>query len=632
MADTSQPQSHVATPEASDLSGKKSRQENASRQSGRVTFPNSAKSGSSAHSMRTDEIVPKGNPFKMPPDSDIFLLRDKERQRKKQERLRQRNLKVHEKTTYASRVNFRTAAMIHPAESESEEEEDTDKAVAVKDDPQFTIAVTRDRHVEKESLAEYIAKKREMFLVQYSLGVKRDEMRKLEEIAQAEEKKLELAEQYLEEDAAMFDEFLKENDKNSVEAIKIAEAEAKQKMEKINEIKRINAQMMGIKSEISKYEDTLKEYQLYRGFLESLIPQEVQEERQKALEKRREEKSQTKETAAPTSKSGSRSDASEKGSINSGRRPTKKTGGKGEKGTTSPSKSPSSQSEKTIDAKMDDLFIELNTLSSTQQAMAMDEIKTKQEDSETGEPKPELLDMEDSDEELDLFFTDPQQLLDIFAELEEQNLSLIQNSQETEEALEEMKHTIKQTKVKMEKETKTLKEQIDKLQSQIQSEEAKAADLKIKAKMFNYGEFKADDDQEQHLSELNKKVEDVYRNCIGDNEANISTLQMLTNIENRLEELFEMIETMPQDKVEAAEKAKDKERRLKMREEKMEQLRIHQEERVRRALERAKAEPKKQTGKRLVFRSKPPELKKKEDEGADQASREEEELQYYFAW
>jgi exonuclease I len=46
-------------------------------------------------------------------------------------------------------------------------------------------------------------------------------MRKLEEIAQAEEKKLELAEQYLEEDAQMFDEFLKENDKNSVDAIKM---------------------------------------------------------------------------------------------------------------------------------------------------------------------------------------------------------------------------------------------------------------------------------------------------------------------------------------------------------------------------------------------------------------------------
>lgn len=52
-------------------------------------------------------------------------------------------------------------------------------------------------------------------------------------------------------------------------------------------------------------------------------------------------------------------------------------------------------------------------------------------------------------QEPELYFTDPYQLLDIFAELEEQNLSLIQNSQETEEALEEMKQTIKTTKHKM---------------------------------------------------------------------------------------------------------------------------------------------------------------------------------------
>lgn len=56
---------------------------------------------------------------------------------------------------------------------------------------------------------------------QYSLAVKRDEMCKLDEMAIAEERKLEKAEQYLEEDATMFDAFLKENDKNSVEAIKM---------------------------------------------------------------------------------------------------------------------------------------------------------------------------------------------------------------------------------------------------------------------------------------------------------------------------------------------------------------------------------------------------------------------------
>ena len=51
-----------------------------------------------------------------------------------------------------------------------------------------------------------------------------------------------------------------------------AEAETKAKLEKVGEIKRINAQMMAIRSEISKYEDTLKEYQLYKKFLEALTP------------------------------------------------------------------------------------------------------------------------------------------------------------------------------------------------------------------------------------------------------------------------------------------------------------------------------------------------------------------------
>lgn len=39
------------------------------------------------------------------------------------------------------------------------------------------------RHLGKENLQEYIAKKREMFLVHYALGVKLDEMKKLETIS-----------------------------------------------------------------------------------------------------------------------------------------------------------------------------------------------------------------------------------------------------------------------------------------------------------------------------------------------------------------------------------------------------------------------------------------------------------------
>ena len=47
--------------------------------------------------------------------------------------------------------------------------------------------------------------------------------------------------------------------------------------------------------------------------------------------------------------------------------------------------------------------------------------------------------------------------------------------------------------------------------------------------------------------------------------------------------------------------AKEKERRMRLREEKMEQQRLHQEDRVRRALERAQAEPKKKVGDEVLF-------------------------------
>ncbi|XP_065065350.1 cilia- and flagella-associated protein 100-like [Rhopilema esculentum] len=582
-----------------------------SRQSGQVTFPRSEKSLSkhSALSLLNGDSEPfvkkDVNPFKMPADHDILMLRDKEKQKKKKERETQRELKVHQKTTYTSRVNARTKSMIKPAadiedDVSIDEEKEKDGVWTVKEDPQFVLTTTRDRNIEKENLAEFISKKREMFLVQYSLGVKRDEMRKLEEIAQAEEKKLEMAEQYLEEDAAMFDEFLKENDKLAVDAIKNAEVETKAKLEKVAEIKRINAQMMSIKSEISKNEDTLKEYMLYKKFLDALAPQEWKEERKRqktAKMKERDRISKEREKS--------------QSSIGRGRRTSVGSSSLHEK----PSRGTARRKESRSKASMS---------SGRRKSSHHDS-----EDSRSVISVDMVSDDEDSDDDVELFFRDPLQLLDIFTELEEQNLSLIQNSQETEEALEDMRKTIQQTQDKMNKETDALKQQIRQLKQATKDEQEKAAELKMKSKMFSYGEFKAED-QEKMLAELDRKVGDVYRNCIGDNEANISTLQMLTNIENRLEELFEIIEMLPQDKVELAEKAKEKERRLRLREEKLEAQKRHQEERLRRALERAQAEPKKKQGRKLNFRSAPPQAKKREDTTNEKQDKEEEEMKYFF--
>lgn len=122
----------------------------------------------------------------------------------------------------------------------------------------------------------------------------------------------------------------------------------------------------------------------------------------------------------------------------------------------------------------------------------------------------------------------------------------------------------------------------------IAKEEEKARSLEERTKVFSSG-YSGDKDHEKSLEELHSKVKEVYRKTLSDNDANLSTLQMLTNIENHLESLFELIETMPQDKVEQAEKIKEKERRQRIREEKLEAQKMLQEERVRKALERAKA-------------------------------------------
>ena len=52
-------------------------------------------------------------------------------------------------------------------------------------------------------------------------------------------------------------------------------------------------------------------------------------------------------------------------------------------------------------------------------------------------------------EEAELYFKDPAELVKVFMELEEQNLSLIQNSQETEITLEEMKQNKQSVQEKM---------------------------------------------------------------------------------------------------------------------------------------------------------------------------------------
>ncbi|XP_039187250.1 cilia- and flagella-associated protein 100 isoform X4 [Crotalus tigris] len=541
-----------------------------------------------------------------------------------QERERRKTLKVHEKMTCSTLQSAKQSGFKKAIEMEEEAEDkelaaEAERLKALRESLSWKIAITKDQVVERETMHDYINQKRQMFLLQYAVTVKKDEIQKLENLAVEEEAKLEKAEEDLEKDAAMFDEFLKENDRNSVQALKIAEKETKAKLEKIIEIRELTAQMMNIQSEIARFEDTLQEYVVFKDFLYQLSPKEWREdhERRRMKEKANKDNSENKDEKSLSKDSGKDlQDFQDK----SRRR-------KHSSFDVANIEPPSSRTPSQVLSRKESF--KLSRVSSRQTLKSQQNRKPSVQIAPSEEKfTPELSD-EDDDEVPELDFTDPQQLLQLFTELEEQNLSLIQNSQETEETLDELRHTLVNTRNKMDREIEQLKLLAVTLQANIVKEEETAADLELKARVFSFGEYKADV-QDKMLVSLHRKVLEVYRRCIGENEANLGTLQMLTVIEHQLDDLLECLERVPPGKIEQAEKAKEKERRMRMREEKIRQQRQLQEERLQRALARAQADVKKKTGRRLIFRSEPPAFKEKEDEDQGLIDKEKEELLYYF--
>jgi len=535
------------------------------------------------------------NPFKIPAESEITTYRDRERAEKSAERQRQKQLRVYEKLGNRMRrlrvTNTTTLAEAEAAAAGSADGsgvQDADLAAAAPGNQKaHDLAIaTRDRHIEKEQLQDYIEKKREMFLVQYALEVKKNMMEKLAEETEFEEKKLDSAEQQLEADAAKFDQFLKDNDRNSAAAIKEAETQTMLKSEKTSEIKALQSEIATLRSDISKNEDQLKEFHTYRKFLNGLAPQPWLDAERTQFEAKKKELRASSLGGNNNNNNNSAEDDNMNFTFNG---PRSGGGGRRRSGGGGP---------------------EVPQIEPSPANPAAD-------------PELEALDAWDPQ----LFFSSPKELLDIYAELEAHNLSLITNGQETEEALQDLEERSAADTRKMEHEVDFLASQIAGLEHEIGKEEDNCWLARERTSYFSASNL---DKQEDEMKALDVKVAAVYEVCIGENEANISTLQMLTNIENRLEELFESIAKMPPAKVEEAERTKEKQRRIRLREEKIEAQRVHQEERVRKALERAQAAPKRQTGRKLVFRSAPPKQKKLSMKKRVMATEEEEEMRYYF--
>uniref|UniRef100_H0XAZ9 Coiled-coil domain containing 38 n=1 Tax=Otolemur garnettii TaxID=30611 RepID=H0XAZ9_OTOGA len=523
-----------------------------------------------------DDTVKKDRPYKIF-FKDLFLFKENEMAAKSREKAKNRTMKIHQKSTFSSRMKSRShlsQITYHSETSGSFEKYGLD--------PSLVLRLTEGSDT-KRSVHEFINDQRDRFLLEYTLATKRNTIKKFEKHMVRKERQLTKAEKKLQDDAMAFEEFLRENDQRSVDALKIAAQETINKLQMTAELKKATMEVQAVKSsEIAKAEFLLSEYMKYGFFLLKLSPKHWQI--QQAL-KRSQPKAKastilpkllTKLTLQPNKKEDIPEDSAQVSVISE---------------DSTQGKSPQAKSVKRFPA----------TPEKTKSVISS------QTESITSEDSSEF-NLEDVDFELEpvLYFKEPEELLAVLTELEEQNLTLVQYSQDVDENLEDVNKREKVIQDKINANIEFLLEHKEMLKANCVREEEKAAELELRARLFSFGEFNSET-QEKLIDSLSRKINQVYRVCIGDAEVgSLNPVQKLVKVESRLVELTDLIESIPKENVEAIERLKQKERRQKLREEKLKEKQRHQEERLKAALERAVAQPKKKVGRRLIHRSKPP--------------------------
>ncbi|KAM9741686.1 cilia- and flagella-associated protein 100-like [Menidia menidia] len=422
---------------------------------------------------------------------------------------------------------------------------------------ELKMALMKGENISRKTKQCLISMERQKAVLELSLMTKSSEISRMDRAIAKEEKKLRQLEKDLEKDNHRFEEFLRENERKSVEARRLFDQEDKAKQEKNAQFRKLTAEMGNIKSELIKLDETLMDYKRYQEFLFKLSPPEWQEEQTSKAMKAKvlSDKYGPNELNNKPHWMAVRNSLHDKLSRSEGELPS------------IIETRPSSARSDTLDAKS-------------------------QSDCDSSE----------CEDEPKLYFTDPQQILELMTELTEQNLSLIQNCARVEEALEKLRQSLETTRSKIGKDEELIGEQVNYLNQRIDKERARGAKLKQKIQLHV---SLSTEDQDAMLESLGEKVAEVHRSCVDDRITNLSTLEKVANIESRMFSLLLSLESIPEGRLEMLKKIKDSEQRSRQREEKLREREEKQKERMQRYLERSLADSKKISGRKLVPRCRP---------------------------
>jgi len=458
------------------------------------------------------------NPFDLKQKKEVFQLREEERLRRLKVKEDCKHLKIWQKGKSGSRAEESRASWIKNLLKDTNYSENKKKRnEKVETNHVAKITDFLDKYMEtkfsgeKEHLANFIAKKRDIFLLQLSLNIKKEEIQKYDKKVRIKDEVLGRNEQILDEDARCFDSFLKENDKKAQEAIRKAENKSKNKIEKIQEIRKMNQHIQLIQSAMRKNKDRLDDCLKFKIFLENLVP------------------------------------------------------------------------KKWIESQKDQI------------------LKTRVDSSSKPNAAEETINI--FKQESPMYFHHPKQLLDIFSRLEEENLFLIQNTQEAEESLDEMISHFSDTKIDVKKRTCAMEEHINHINSNILNKEET---IRKESDFISINSNILQKDNEAFVAEIYRSVKEIYHRCgFSDTGAEPSTLFMLSDIEAGMENILTKIEMIPMELIKTAEKIKEKKRREDKRSQQQKEQTKIQEERNKKVIERSLQPPKKRKGKQIMFRSGP---------------------------
>lgn len=423
-----------------------------------------------------------------------------------------------------------------------------------------------------------------------SIEVIKEEIQKFSFKAKEIEANVLKQKQQLEEDAKAFDQFIESSDAQAQDAVSLADRQTKLRLEKSRDLNQLQQQLQIVEREIFMHQETLEDYCCYRAFIEELTPadwtneqqaakkERQQERRKRRIEKRKEawrmeqttklKEEREREEAAALAKSGR--------SSRIARRRTK-------------TKATTAASGATITDEADACSNSIQL-----------------------PPSPRFEDdsLTDSDEELPMYFERPQQLEDVFTTLEDETLLLMTSNQDDHFQAGLDGDAIARGRKQFTDKSREIEQTMQQLHKSIEREREKAKEFERQAQKNSIIDRARQDNE--LLQSLNKKVRQVYRTCGVNASDSSSTLVMLEQIEAEFETLLGNIAKLPKKHLVQAEESKQKKRREMIRlQKKAEQERMNEEKR-RKAMERAMEPPKKRVGKPIMYRSR---LVSKEGEG-----------------